>query len=352
MDRPLLLAAAGSAMTIDRASSRVISVVIIARNESARIGACIESVLAATARRFVDAQIVVVDSNSQDTTAAVAAKYPVQVFRYRAARTTAAAGRWIGFRQVEARYVLFLDGDCELVKGWLEIAVDTMEATPTAGVICGARQDAHLTAHGLELQNVGCRLGGVALYRSTTLAQAGSFNPHVIAGEEQELAARILQCGFSALTTTELMSVHHTNPKASAADLWRRFRTGMQSGPGQVLRTSIRDGLFFHHLRQFDRYAFTMLFLIVGAAALVAMPWSRVPLELWLLGGAVVFFVLWWRRRHLHEVLFILTDWVSVALSSIPSFFARPAPRDRFEHGLERIPNRAPPEHSAAGAQR
>lgn len=338
-------------MTSDRAASRVVSVIIIARNEASRIGACIASVLTATERRFPDAQVVVVDSNSQDATATIAATYPVQVFRYRAARTTAAAGRWIGFRQVDARYALFLDGDCELVKGWLEIAVDTMEATPTAGVICGARQDAHVTTRGVELQNVGCRLGGVALYRSTALAQAGSFNPHVIAGEEQELAARIHQCGFSALTTTELMSVHHTKPKASAADLWRRFRTGMQSGPGQVLRTSIGDGLFLHHLRRFDRYAFTMLFLVVGAAALVTMHWSRVPLELWLFGAVVVFFALWWRRRHLHEALFILTDWISVALSSIPSFFARPAPRDRFEYELERIPNGAPSEHTAAGAR-
>jgi glycosyltransferase involved in cell wall biosynthesis len=317
---------------------RTVDVVIIARNEATRIAACIESVLSATASRFQDSRVVVVDSNSEDGTAAIAARYPVKVYRYRARRMTAAAGRWIGFQQTNARYVLFLDGDCELVPSWLELAVDTMDETPTAGVICGARQNAYLRPDGIELHDAGTDLGGTALYRSEALISTKGFNPFIIGGEEQELAARIEAHGFQLLATEALMSVHHTAPKESVPGIWRRYRSGMQSGPGQVLRISLADGLFIHHARRFDRYILTALYLVAGiAAVLVALEGHPAAFTDWVLIGLVVFMVLWWRRRSLHEAAFIAADWVSVAIGGIRAFFRTPPPREAFDYTLESI---------------
>lgn len=317
---------------------RTVDVVVIARNEATRIAACIESVLAATTARFQDACVVVVDSNSEDGTATIAARYPVKVYRYRARRMTAAAGRWIGFKQTDARYVLFIDGDCQLVPGWLELAVDKMDETPPAGVVCGARQNAYLRPGGIELHEAGTDLGGTALYRSEALVSTKGFNPFIIGGEEQELAARLEAHGFHLLTTDALMSVHHTAPKESVPGIWRRYRSGMQSGPGQVLRIALSDGLFMHHARRFDRYILTVLYLSAGlACAAVALGGHPAALTDWVLIGLVVFVILWWRRRSLREAAFIVADWVSVAIGGVRAFFRKPAPPEAFDYTLESI---------------
>jgi glycosyltransferase involved in cell wall biosynthesis len=320
------------------AEKRTVDVVIIARNEAARIGGCIESVLSATAPRFADARIIVVDSNSHDETAAIASRYPVAVYRYRAARTTAAAGRWIGFKQTNARYVLFLDGDCQLVPGWLEIAVEKLDAIPSAGVICGARQNAYLRPGGIEVHDAGTDLGGTALYRSDALVNAGSFNPFILGGEEQELAARIEACGFQLLTSQALMSVHHTAPKESLPGIWRRYRSGMQSGPGQVLRVALHGGLFMHHVRRFDRYILTLSYLCIGlACALIAASGHPFAFVDWLIFGMLIFAALGVRRRSIRQAVYIVADWVSVAVGGGRAFLRKPPQPETFEYTLESV---------------
>jgi glycosyltransferase involved in cell wall biosynthesis len=317
--------------------TRLVDVVIITRNEAAHIGRCIESVLSAIASRFGDARIVVIDSNSHDDTTEIASRYRVGVYRYRARRMTAAAGRWIGLHQVQARYVLYLDGDCLLVPQWLEEAVDTMEASPSVGVICGARQNAYDRSGGVDIHDAGSSLGGTALYRAQALAIAGGFNPFIVGSEEQELAARLEARGFQLHTTSALMSVHHTTPRESAWGIWRRWRSGMQGGPGQVLRIALSDGLFLPHARRFNRYLTTFAYLAVGALFALAAPWHPRPFLAWLVVGGAVFALLSWRLRSLHAAGFVVADWVSVALASFRGFVETPRARETFEYTLDTL---------------
>ncbi len=324
--------------------TRRLGIVIITRNEAARVGKCIESVLAATAKNFSDADVVIVDSDSQDETTAVAARYPVRVFRYRASRMSAAAGRWIGLKQVDARFILFLDGDCELVPDWLEVAMAEMEATPTAGVICGARRNVYDGPNGVEVEDAGCDLGGTALYRQEALMRSKGFNPFIIGSEEQELSVRLQASGFTSLRTLHLMSIHNTAKKESMAGMWRRFRSGMQSGPGQVLRVAIKDGLFIKHARRFDRYILTFIYLVLGiCVAIFAILGHPRPFEEWIVVGVAAFLLLGWRRRSLGEAAFIVTDWVSVAVGSFRTFVRRPASPDEFRYTIEAVRSDAAP---------
>ncbi|HEY2387126.1 MAG TPA: glycosyltransferase family A protein [Candidatus Binatia bacterium] len=333
------------------AGTRTLDVVVIARNEAARIEACIASVLAATRERFTDAQVVIVDSDSTDGTAAIAAKHPVHVYRYRARRMTAAAGRAIGFKQTAARYVLFVDGDCQLVPGWLELAIATMDDAPNAGVICGSRRNAYAGADGNEFEDAGDSLGGTALYRAAAFVGTGGFNPFIIAGEEQELAARIAAAGFQLLRTRAPMSVHNTDRKESPSGIWRRCRSGMQGGPGQVLRAAWRDGLFWHHARRYNRYVLTALDLGVGLACLaLALTGRPAALAAWAAIWILLFLVLAARRRSLREAAFIVADWISVAAAGSLAFLRAPARPETFEYELERI-DRARPV-SLAGVRR
>lgn len=323
-------------MTSSEPLPNELAIVIITRNEAAHIAMCIESVLRATAAFPTKPDVVVVDSDSSDATTTIAVRYPVRVFRYQAAPTSAAAGRWIGTRLTNAPFVFFLDGDCQLSEGWLEVALAKLSADSTLGVICGTRYN---IVNGVtDTANATAALGGSALYRRVALERSGGFNPFIIGGEEHELRVRLEAHGYRALSTRELMSLHHTMKKETPRGMWRRYRTGMQGGPGQVLRVALRDGLFLQQARYFDRYVGTAAYLLIGILTfLLAISVSALPAILWALVGVGAALMLVWRRRSAREAVFIVLDWVSVAIASIRSFARHPHRPDDFAYNLEEV---------------
>ena len=185
---------------------------------------------------------------------------------------------------------------------------------------------------------MGTDLGGTALYRHEALDRCGGFNPFIIGSEEQELSVRLQACGYQSLRTAQKMSIHNTARKESFAGMWRRYRSGMQSGPGQVLRVALQDGLFLVHARRFDRYILTFVYLLLGVltAGFASVGHPRL-VEAWLLIGLVGFLLLGWRRRSLVEATFIVTDWISVAIGSFWTFVRKPMPAEEFVYTLERV---------------
>jgi CelD/BcsL family acetyltransferase involved in cellulose biosynthesis len=315
---------------------RTLAVVVITRNESQQIAGCLESVLAAT-RDLPDTQVVVVDSDSTDDTVVIAGRYPVDVYRYRGPRMSAAAGRRIGLDQVAARYVFFIDGDCRVAPGWIASAIEILERDPTVGIVCGGRQNAYLGDEGLDFKDVGCALGGTALYRRDVLVRAGGFNPFITGAEEQELLARILALGYHKVATPQLMAVHYTGMKESVDGLWRRQRSGMLGGPGEVLRASLSTGTFPYHAREFNRYLLTFAFIAVGVICALAEIWEPAFLLIWLAVGWIAGVALSVRRRSIREAMFIVADWVLVAMNGVVSFARVPRMPESFTFELERI---------------
>ena len=96
--------------------------------------------------------------------------------------------------------VQFVDGDCEVVAGWLERAVARLSERPEVAVVVRAATRA-LSAG--VVYNRMCDLewdtpvgdaracGGDAMIRVAALVEVGGYNPDLIAGEEPELCVRL-----------------------------------------------------------------------------------------------------------------------------------------------------------------
>jgi hypothetical protein len=52
-------------------------------------------------------------------------------------------------------------------------------------------------------------------------------------------------------------------------ECWRRFRSGLMVGYGQVLRLSLGTTLFWSHARALSRFMITLAFLALGVVLLV-----------------------------------------------------------------------------------
>jgi glycosyltransferase involved in cell wall biosynthesis len=320
----------------------LLAVVVIARNEESHIAACLTSIMDAVAP-LPDSRVVLVDSDSTDGTVAVASQFPVTIYRYRAPLRTAAAGRLIGFNHVHARYVLFVDGDCRLAENWLKRAIARMDETPRAAVTYGARCELFegvnqtFASKGPAADEYG--LGGNALYRSKVLREVNGFNPFIAAEEEGELFGRIQAAGYEALRSDEIMFYHHTLPKDTVQSMVRRHRNGLTRGPGQILRLSIAQGLFWYHARRYNRYLLMLLYLatgviLSGAGALFMEP----LLLLWWIGfGLAAFTWLLFRRRSLRGALCIVVEWALVAVNLGRDFLEPPHHPDMFVPVVERL---------------
>jgi len=326
----------------DDAPLPLLGVVVVARDEARHIAACLRGVLAAV-EGMGETRVVVVDSDSTDDTAAIAAMFPVEVYRYRSPIRTAAAGRRIGTELVRSRYVLFVDGDCVLEGGWLSGALSRLEADRNLAAVYGSRRevyegrpDGFVSAASPEETG----LGGNALYRRDALVAAGGFHPFLPAEEEGELLGRLRSAGWRVEPTRDLMFTHYTTPKDTVLGHGRRLRRGMTLAPGKVLRVAARDHLLTYHLKRFDRQVVTLVYLLLGVAAVVAVAFGAPVLVLagWISAGALGFVALWYRRRRLRSAVYIVTEWVLGAAGLALGALRDVPPAERFAPLVERLP--------------
>ncbi|WP_194788849.1 glycosyltransferase family 2 protein [Pseudomonas sp. UFMG81] len=221
-----------------------IGVVVIGRNEGQRLQRCLAS-LAGSAQC-----IVYVDSGSTDGSVAMARQQGVEVLALDMTRPfTAARARNEGFTCLQRllptlRHVQFVDGDCEVVAGWLAQACAFLDGRPDVAVVCGRRRE-RFPQH--SVYNLLCDLewdtpvgearacGGDALMRADAFSAVGGFRAGLIAGEEPELCVRLRAHGWKIWRLAQEMTLHDA-AMTRFSQWWRRsLRAGYAFAEGAAL---------------------------------------------------------------------------------------------------------------------
>jgi GT2 family glycosyltransferase len=194
-----------------------VSVVIIGRNEGSRLVRC----LAALKTQL--AQLVYVDSGSTDDSVKAANNAGADVVALdMTVPFTAARARNEGFERMsmlypQAVYVQFVDGDCEVSPGWLNSAVNFLDANPGVAAVCGRRRERFPEK---TVYNMLCDMewdspigeakacGGDVLMRADAFLNVHGFRPDLIAGEEPELCVRLRAAGWKIWRLDQEMTMH------------------------------------------------------------------------------------------------------------------------------------------------
>ena len=211
-----------------------IAAILIGRNEGERLVRCL-----ASARRS-GVEIVYVDSGSTDDSLAQAREIGAEVVELDLSQPfTAARARNAGVERLRETgplpdYVQFVDGDCELVEGWIETARDFLEANSQTAAACGRRRERFPEA---SVYNRLCdsewdtpigrtkATGGDVLMRMTAFEAVGGFNPSLIAGEEPELCVRLRKAGWEIWRLDHEMTLHDAD-MTRFGQWWKRARRG------------------------------------------------------------------------------------------------------------------------------
>lgn len=199
------------------ALAKAFGVVAIGRNEGDRLRRCLESALAA------NPAVVYVDSGSQDDSVNMARALGVEVVELdMSVPFTAARARNEGYARLckvvnDLEYVQFVDGDCEIVPGWLEKAQAFLEEHEEIAVVCGRCRERYPQQ---SIYNMLCDIerdtpvglakacGGDAMMRADAFDAVDGFRSDLIAGEEPELCVRLRQQGWRIWRLDAEMTLH------------------------------------------------------------------------------------------------------------------------------------------------
>src|SRR5690348_1558940 len=198
--------------------SDTVGVVVIGRNEGERLRRCLNSLLDSTQ------SIVYVDSGSTDDSVAMSRSMGLEVVELdlRTAFTAARArneGFWHLVRvRPDLKYVFFVDGDCEVIAGWVDVATRFLDSRPDVAAVCGRLRERYPEK---SVYNLLCDIewesfplgdakmcGGNAVMRIEAVRQVNGFRPDLICGEEPELCVRLRQKGWRIWQLETDMALH------------------------------------------------------------------------------------------------------------------------------------------------
>lgn len=211
----------------------LVSIVIIGRNEGDRLIQCIESV------KNLDypsnkKEIIYVDSRSSDRSVENAEALGVEkVYIIEQEKTCAAIGRNLGLKHAEGELVLFLDGDTQISKDFLNRAIPHFENDEVA-VVFGKRTEIYPESIFIRLcgsdwsqrtPGYTDTAAGDVLMKAKVIREIGGYM-EIIAGEDPEMSNRVINAGHKILFL-DIDMVKHDLAMHSFSQYWKHsIRSG------------------------------------------------------------------------------------------------------------------------------
>lgn len=259
-----------------------VAVVVIGRNEGTRLVTCLSSCARASDR------LIYVDSGSTDDSVRVARERGAEVVEldrsapFTAARARNAGIEWLIQQHPQTELVQVIDGDCELMAGWLATGAERLRAEPSVAAVAGRRRERYPEA------SVYNRLidmewdaptgtvdacGGDALLRVAAWRLVGGYDPRLICGEEPELCVRLRAAGFRVERLPAEMTLHDAD-MTRWGQWWKRaVRGGWAYAEGAAMHGRVHG----HKVRETISVWLWGLALPAGALLLA---WPSVGLSL------------------------------------------------------------------------
>jgi glycosyltransferase involved in cell wall biosynthesis len=245
-----------------------LGVVVIGRNEGERLKRCLHSI-----EEFTQ-NVVYVDSGSTDESIALGRMMAAAVVELDLdSPFTAARARNAGFKKLlEMRpgleYVFFVDGDCEVEKGWLSKASDFLGRNERVAIAWGFRRERYPDE---SVYNMLCDYewwdiaigetkicGGDALIRVSAFKDVQGYRPELICGEEPEMCVRLRKQNWQIWRLSTPMTLHDAAMSRFGQWWTRMLRGGYGFAQGAALHGKSADR---HGVAQTSRAWFWGLFI-------------------------------------------------------------------------------------------
>ncbi len=259
-----------------------VGVVVIGRNEGERLQACIRSLVA------YSLPIVYVDSGSTDDSVAFVKSEGFDVvdldmsIPFSAARARNEGYCYLIEHYSHIDFIQFVDGDCEVCQGWLELAHQYLVGHSELASVCGRRKERYPEK---TLYNQLCDIewntpigralstGGDFMCRKQAIVEVDGFSPEVIAGEEPEMCFRMRQRGWFIERLDADMTLHDAD-MTRLSQVWKRYeRSGHAYAQGFFLHGQSAEKYYRNDVLRIILWGLCIPLLII-VAGLLTQGWG------------------------------------------------------------------------------
>ena len=318
----------------------LVSVVIKALNEESGIEATIESALRAVSK--VGGEVVLADSCSTDSTVELAMKYPVRIVQLaNASERCCGVGPQLGYQHSSGEFIYLIDGDMQLLDGFLEHALDILAQQPDVAGVGG--RVVELNTDSLEYvsreQRVAVhrhtgsvdRLDGGGLYRRSAIEAAGYFSDRNLHSyEEYDLGVRLRALGWKLWRVPQGAVNHFGHDAPPYLLLMRRWRTRYVCGLGELIRAAAgqpRLPMVLAGLTELRLYLAVLLWWVL----LFSVPlWPLSVVARVIIFGLILAFpvaVMTWRKRSFNQALYAVVSWCFHSAGLLRGLLQKPRPQ-------------------------
>lgn len=313
-----------------------LSCVIVARNEEKNIARCITSVLNNT-KNIKDTEILLVDSCSSDRTLEIARRYPINIISLNHDwQLSPAAGRFSGVNNTKGEYILIIDGDMELLEGWLTPALKFMEENPKAAAAVGGHYDIYHQRDGGHLNPQTRRscsafdklqvvdyIFGSSIFRRSSLLEAGNFNPYLRAEEEAEISYRLKKKGYGLFFLPYKAVNHYCIPPDTFQHTSRRVKNKLWAGLGDMFSWCLRNKYYSIIWKRFWEYFLFSTLMIINALGIVyyAISNKSILSLMFSLMPLIFIFLIGIKKRSLYQGILSVLNYTLISMNLISGLF-------------------------------
>jgi glycosyltransferase involved in cell wall biosynthesis len=184
-----------------------ITFIVIGKNEALNLPRCFSSILKITDN------IIFVDSDSVDDSIEIATQYKIKTI-LRVKSNYGFPPRSIGAKEVQTKYIQFVDGDMTIERSWVQKAIHKLESNNKIAVVHGYKkvftkndQDYFILSDSKDWQ--ADYLGGAFMINREIYYKSGGLDERMFGEEERDLYVRIRALGYQVWYIHHLMASHY-----------------------------------------------------------------------------------------------------------------------------------------------
>lgn len=217
--------------------TKVISFIIIGRNEGWKITKCLQSVFDAIAyNNLIDYEVIYVDSNSTDDSVERVLKFKdIKIFKI-TSKPNPAIGRNIGAQESNGESLFFIDGDMEIMTEFLHLVYDEKNGLKY-NYLSGQFKNYYYNDKGKLFKKESCynlkkentymaTTGGLFLIKKELWNSINGMRNKYKTGEDLDMGLRLAKKGFKILRKKDLLAKHHTIQYVDKKRFWKDFFKG------------------------------------------------------------------------------------------------------------------------------
>ena len=254
----------------------MISFIIIGRNEERFLSKCIVSIMQVVEIDKIDEwESIYVDSQSIDKSVVVAKSFPqVRVFQI-TGDYNAAVARNIGAQEARGNVLFFVDGDMEILPGFLPKVLDE-EGNLNYPFVSGLFNDVvhdndwnylytHIRSGRLNEDRYETTTGGLFLISRTLWDRVGGMDTRFKRSQDFDLGLRVSKMGYPLLRKGTLLANHYMKSYEIREDFVSNIKY-----TALLLKKHIGD---ISYWKIFVRQQYTTIFLLLSFGLFFASPW-------------------------------------------------------------------------------